>query len=53
MKDDPAIRRIRETRHEISAECKHDPQKLVAYYLKRQHERLEEKRNATTPKQEA
>lgn len=41
MKDDPAIKRVRDARHEISAECDHDPQKLLAYYLKRKQERQE------------
>ena len=39
MQDDPAIERIRVVRHRISEECGHDPQKLVAYYMKRQRER--------------
>ncbi len=39
MQHDPAIERVREVRHRISAECGHDPRKLVQYYLDRQHER--------------
>ncbi|HST22154.1 MAG TPA: hypothetical protein VLR90_13605 [Blastocatellia bacterium] len=33
-KDDPTITRIRETRHRISEECGHDPQRIVEYYAK-------------------
>jgi len=36
MKQDPTIERIRRIRHEISEECKHDPKKLVGYYMKYQ-----------------
>lgn len=35
---DPTIDRIRQVRHEISEECDHDPQKLVAHYLKYQEQ---------------
>jgi len=38
MKTDPVLDRIREARHFISAQCDHDPQKLVAYYLERQRQ---------------
>lgn len=31
--DDPTLDRIRRVRHEISAECEHDPYKLVEYYI--------------------
>jgi len=31
MRRDPTIERIRQTRHEISEECGHDPQKLIEY----------------------
>ena len=41
MKDDPAIERVREARHRISAELDHDPKKLVDYYRKRAQEREE------------
>ncbi|MFL6214588.1 MAG: hypothetical protein ACJ74J_11940 [Blastocatellia bacterium] len=34
--DDPTITRIREARHQISEECGHDPQRVVAYYGKLQ-----------------
>ena len=34
MKDDLVIDRIRKARHSISAECRHDPKKLVEYYIK-------------------
>jgi len=39
MKDDPTIKRIRQTRHEISEKCGHDAKRLVAYYqeLEKQH----------------
>ena len=53
MKEDPAIKRVRDARHAISAECENDPQKLVAYYLKRQKERQERQQRAAKPKQEA
>ena len=52
MKDDPAIERIREARHKISAECEHDPRKLVAYYLKRKQEHQERAQKAH-PEQDA
>jgi hypothetical protein len=41
LKDDPTIERIRETRHQISEEFNHDPQKIIEYYL-----RLQEKEEA-------
>jgi hypothetical protein len=31
--NDPTLDRIRRVRHEISAECGHDPYKLVEYYM--------------------
>ncbi len=36
LKNDPAIARIRETRHLISQKCGHDPQKVVEYYIELQ-----------------
>lgn len=45
QKDDPTIERIRETRHRISEEHGHDPQKIVEYYLelqKKYRQRLSE-----------
>jgi thymidylate kinase len=36
QKDDPTIERIRETRHRISEEHGHDPQRVVEYYLELQ-----------------
>ncbi|MBI2434694.1 MAG: hypothetical protein HYV26_17700 [Candidatus Hydrogenedentes bacterium] len=42
MEDDPVIARIQEVRHQISAACDHDPDKLVDYYLElqaRDHDR--------------
>ena len=36
MKTESTIERIRRVRHEISEECDHDPQKLVAYFQKLQ-----------------
>lgn len=33
---DPTLDRIRRVRHEISAECGHDPYKLVEYYTRLQ-----------------
>ncbi len=41
MKDDPAIAKIREVRHRISAEHDHDPRKVVAYYIEMQKQYLE------------
>ena len=41
LKDDPVIERIRETRHQISEEFNHDPQRIIEYYL-----RLQEKKEA-------
>lgn len=34
--NDPVIDQIRETRHQISEEHTHDPEKLVAYYIELQ-----------------
>lgn len=42
QKDDPAIRRVRAARHEISAEYGHDPKQVIDYYLKRQKARASE-----------
>lgn len=36
MKTDPLVEAIRKARHEISAECGHDPYRLVAYYQARE-----------------
>jgi hypothetical protein len=36
---DPTLDRIRQVRHEISAEFDHDPEKLVEYYMRLQEER--------------
>jgi hypothetical protein len=38
MKTDPVLERIRTARCEISAQCEHNPQKLMEYYLQRQRE---------------
>jgi hypothetical protein len=35
-RSDPTLDRIRQVRHEISAEFDHDPQKLVEYYMQLQ-----------------
>jgi hypothetical protein len=32
--NDPTIDRIRQVRHEISAEFGHDPKRLIAYYAR-------------------
>jgi hypothetical protein len=37
-KDDPTIASIRATRHQISQQFDHDPQKLVAHYIALQEE---------------
>ena len=53
MKDDPTIRRIREVRHRISEQCDHDPEKLVAYYIRRPHpEKLVRKSREESVKRE-
>ncbi len=36
MKDDPTIRRIRETRHKISERFDHNVEKIVDHYIKMQ-----------------
>ncbi|OQW91643.1 MAG: hypothetical protein BWK78_04035 [Thiotrichaceae bacterium IS1] len=33
INDDPLLSRIREIRRQISAQCDHDPAKLVAHYM--------------------
>jgi hypothetical protein len=38
LPDDPVIDEIREVRHRISARFEHDPEKLVAYYIKLQEQ---------------
>lgn len=54
MKDDPAIKRIRDVRHRISEEHGHDPKRLVAYYMELQRKRQEEERSRVAePKKEA
>lgn len=43
--DDAVIKRIREAHHQISAEHKHDPEKILAHYIelqKRYSQRLVE-----------
>ena len=40
MHRDPTIERIRQTRHKISAQCDHDPKKIVEYYEKYQQKFL-------------
>jgi len=35
---DPVIDEIREVRHRISAQVKHDPARLVAYYMELQEQ---------------
>lgn len=39
MKDDPIIDRIRQIRHEISAEHGHDPARLVEHYMELDRQR--------------
>ena len=39
MENDLVIDRVRKARHSISAECEHDPRKLVEYYIRRQNKR--------------
>ena len=38
MDRDPAIERVREVRHRISARFDHDPERLVRYYMELQRE---------------
>jgi len=49
--NDPILDRIREVRHQISAEFGHDPKRLVAYYADMEKEfsgRFTEDRPAST-----
>jgi hypothetical protein len=41
MKENEAIKEIREIRKKISARFDHDPKKLVEYYKEKQKKRLE------------
>lgn len=45
-KDDPTIAEIRATRHKISEEFGHDPQQLIAHYIRLQQEASEEVQRA-------
>jgi len=38
MMNEPTLTRIRKARHRISAQCEHDPYKLVKYYIKLQEQ---------------
>ena len=40
-KDDPAIAEIRAARHKISEELGHDPQRIIAHYMKLQRQQEE------------
>lgn len=43
MEPDSPIQRVRKARMAISAQCDHDPKKLIEYYMKlqeRHHDRL-------------
>ena len=56
MKDDPAIKRIRDVRHRISEEHGHDPKRIVAYYMelqRKRREQVEQKAVAGEPREEA
>jgi hypothetical protein len=44
LKYDPTIAGIRETRHKISEEFGHDPQRIVEYYIKLQQEEEQRRR---------
>jgi hypothetical protein len=51
--NDPVIDEIREARHRISARFDHDPERLVAYYMKLQErhgDRLIDPAKAKRPK---
>jgi hypothetical protein len=38
MMNEPTLTRIRKARHRISAQCGHDPHKLVKYYIELQEQ---------------
>ena len=42
VKDDPAIKRIRDVRHQISKEHGSDPKRIVGYYMEPQRKRQEQ-----------
>ena len=48
--DDPAIRRVRAARHEISAEHDHDPKRVVDYYVKRQQDQATDETDSVDEK---
>lgn len=52
LKDDPTLASIRETRHKISEECGHDPQRIVEYYLELQKKVEELRRQLRHAKEE-
>jgi hypothetical protein len=47
MRDDPAITRIHEVRHRISAQFDHDPKKLVEHYMRLQAQYRDQLRGLT------
>ena len=47
--NDPTLERIRRVRHEISAECGHDPYKLVEYYMQLQEQHRDRLVRTTEP----
>lgn len=53
MNDDLTIAEIRATRHKISEEFGHDPQQLIAYYIKLQQQqeilRAQQKQTVKAP----
>ena len=52
LKDDPTIAEIRATRHKISEEVGHDPQRLVEYYIELQKKEEEQRRQLKRAKEE-
>jgi hypothetical protein len=49
-KDDPTIAEIRATRHEISEEFGHDPQRLIAHYIQLQQQQMAQRMRAMRDK---
>jgi hypothetical protein len=46
---DPLVDEVRRVRHEISAECGHDPYRLVEYYMRLQEQHSERLVGAPDP----
>jgi hypothetical protein len=52
LKDDPTIAGIRATRHKISEEFGHDPQRIVEYYIELQKKEEEQRRQLKRAEEE-